>query len=74
MGLNKLLGGGLRSKRSGRELRNRTPNILTPYVSPIYLDCGGKNNRKGDYYYEKTALQECAIPGEYLITPCSTND
>lgn len=44
--LNKLLSGGLRNRRSGRGLINRTPNILEGYFPPVHF-CRDRKRRTG---------------------------
>lgn len=45
--LNKLLGGGLGNRKSGRGLRKRTPNIMEPYVPPTKLVVKEKRTGRG---------------------------
>lgn len=62
------LSGGLRNKRNGRGVRNRTPNILAPNVPPIHLGLGRKKNTKGITTRMKKQLQERATSGKHILT------
>lgn len=64
--LNKLLSGGLRNRRSGRGLINRTPTILQGYFPPVHLGRGSKRRTGG--VRKKQPFQEHSSTREHIVT------